>query len=142
MNTSGTFMNSHARLGILFRIAAVAETPVALALVVDPSGVASILLRSGLDGPAQVIGRIAGGALLSVGVACWYARNATATPAGIGVAWGLLAYNVVTCVALAVAVAAIPGGGLVALGASVLHGLFAGALLAALLRPGPALTRV
>lgn len=49
-----------------------------------------------------------------------------------------MAYNVVACVTLAWAGTAMANGGLLALSASALHGLFGAALLAILLRPGPA----
>ena len=120
----------------LLGIAGVLETVVALALLADPSGVASVLLRSTLEEPGEVIGRIGGGALLSLGIACWCARTTPSAPASLGVAWALLAYNVVACVTLAWAGAAMASGGLPALGAGVLHGLFGAALLGALVRQG------
>jgi GNAT superfamily N-acetyltransferase len=51
-------------------------------------------------------------------------------------AWALLAYNVVACVTLAWAGTAMASGALLALSASVLHGLFGAALLGTLLRRG------
>jgi hypothetical protein len=120
----------------LLGIAAVLETVVAVALLVDPSGVASVLLRSTLEWPGVVVGRIGGGALLSLGIACWSARTTPSSPAGRGAAWALLAYNVVACVVLAWAAAGMASGGLPATGAAVLHGLFGVALLGALVRQG------
>ena len=120
----------------LLVIAGVLETAVALGLLVDPTGVASILLQARLEAPGQVIGRIAGGGLLALGIACWCARNTPLEPASLGVAWALLAYNIVACVTLAGAGTAIAGGGLTALGAAVLHGLFGAALLGTLLQRG------
>lgn len=115
--------------------AAVVETVTALGLLVDPPGVASVLLRSDLGAPGEVVGRIAGGGLLSLGIASWCARNTPSVPASLGVAWALLAYNVVACVTLAWAGAAISGAR-PALGAAALHGLFGAALLGVLLRRG------
>jgi len=47
-----------------------------LALLLVPSVAASILLGSPLDTlPALIVGRVAGAALLSLGAACWLARN-------------------------------------------------------------------
>ena len=118
----------------LLSIAGVLETVVAFGLIVDPPGVASILLQSTLDAPGEVIGRIAGGGLLALGIACWPARKTPLAPASLGVAWALLAYNIVACVTLGWAVTAMAIGGLPALSASVLHGLFGVVLLVTLLR--------
>jgi hypothetical protein len=123
-------------LALLLSIAGVLETVVALGLLVDPPGVAAILLQTKLDAPGDVISRIAGGGLLALGIACWCARKTPLAPAGLGVAWALLAYNVVACLTLGWAGTAMASGGLPALGASVLHGLFGAALLGTLLRRG------
>ena len=123
-------------LALLLSIAGVLETVVALGLLVDPPGVASILLQSRLDASGEVISRIAGGGLLAIGIACWCARKTPLAPASLGVAWAVLAYNVVACVTLAWAFTAMASGGLPALSASVLHGLFGVALLGTLLRRG------
>ena len=129
-------MNKPVWLALLLSIAGVLETVVALGLLVDPSGVASILLQSRLDPPGEVISRIGGGGLLAIGIACWCARKTPLAPASLGVAWALLAYNVVACVMLAWAGTAMASGGLLALSTSVLHGLFGAALLGSLLRRG------
>lgn len=131
-------MNRSVWLTRLLGIAGVLESVVAFGLLVDAPGVASILLQSKLEGPGEVIGRIAGGGLLSLGIACWCARNTPSAPASLGVVWALLTYNSVACVTLAWASTAMPSGGLPALSASVLHGLFGAALLATLLRRGEA----
>jgi hypothetical protein len=111
------------------------ETGTGLAFLVDPSALASFLLRSPLEGVGVVIARIGGGGLLALGIACWSARKTPATPAGLGVSRAFLAYNLVACVALAVARPALASGGLPALGAAVLHGGLAVALLGALFGP-------
>lgn len=129
-------MNKSVWLARLLGIAGILESITALALVFDPDSVASILLQSRLAVPGEVIGRIAGGALLSLGIACWCARKSPTTPASLGVAWGLLAYNVVACVTLAFAGTAMESGGFLALSASVLHGLFGVALLGVLFHSG------
>ena len=89
-----------------------------------------------MEGPGVAIGRIGGGGLLALGIACWLARKTPTAPASVGVAWGYLVYNVVTCVTLAWASVALAGGSLPALGASVLHGVLGVAVLGALLGRG------
>lgn len=126
-------MNKPAWLTRLLSIGGVLETAAGLGLVLDPARAASTLLHSSLDGPGVVLGRIGGGGLLSLGISCWCARNTPLAPASLGVSWGLLAYNIVACATLARAGAALAGGGLLALSASVLHGALGAALLGALL---------
>jgi hypothetical protein len=109
------------------------EAGAGLALLVAPSVAASILLGSSLEMPGVVIARLGGGGLLALGIACWLARHTPTAPASLGVAWGFLTYNLVACVTLAWAGVALGRDALPALGASVLHGVLAAALLAALL---------
>ena len=80
----------------------------------------------------MVLGRLAGAGLLSLGIACWYARHTPASPASVGVAWAFLAYNGIASFLLAWAGSALASGGLLALAASALHGVLAIALLVAL----------
>jgi hypothetical protein len=87
---------------------ALLEAATGLALVLLPSVVASILIGAALDTPAGlVIARLAGGALLSIGTACWLARNDEHSVAAIGLIAALLLYN-----AAAVAVLVYAGLGL------------------------------
>jgi len=89
-------------------------------------------LRSPLIWPGVVVARLAGGGLLALGIACWCARTTPRSPAGLGVAWGFLAYNLVACVTLVRAGTAPASGGLLALGAATLHGVLGAGLLVAL----------
>jgi hypothetical protein len=91
-----------------------------------------------MEGAGVAIGRIGGGGLLALGIACWLARKTPTAPASVGVAWAYLAYNVVACVTLASASIALGGGSLPALGGTVLHGVIGAALLVALLGRGQA----
>jgi apolipoprotein N-acyltransferase len=123
-------------LARLLGLGGVLETVAGLGLLVDPAGGAMALFGSSMEGPGVAIGRIGGGGLLALGIACWLARKTPTAPASVGVAWGYLVYNVVTCVTLAWASVALAGGSLPALGASALHGILGAAVLVALLGRG------
>jgi len=133
-------MNKPTSLARLLGLGGVLETVAGLGLIVDPAGGASALLGSSMEGPGIVIGRIGGGGLLALGIACWLARKTPEAPASVGVAWAYLAYNAVTCITLVWASVALGGGSLPAVGASVLHGVVGAALLGALLGRGRAAT--
>jgi len=130
-------MNKPTWLARLLGLGGVLETVAGLGLIVDPAGGASALLGSSMEGPGIVIGRIGGGGLLALGIACWLARKTPEAPASVGVAWAYLAYNVVTCITLAWASVTLVGDSLPAVGAAVLHGVVGAALLGALYRHGP-----
>jgi len=131
-------MNKPIWLARLLTLGGVLETLAGLGLLIDPAGGVLALLGSSMQGPGVVIGRLGGGALLSLGIACWLARKTPTALASVGVAWAYLAYNVVTCVTLAWASVALGGGSLPVLGASVLHGVLGAAVLGALLGRGQA----
>ena len=126
-------MNKSVWLARLLSLGGVLEIVTGLGLLLDPAGGASAFFGSSLEGAGVAIGRIGGGGLLSLGIACWLARKTPLSPASVGVAWAYLVYNVVTCVTLAWASAALVGGSLPALGGSVLHGAIGMAMLGALL---------
>lgn len=129
-------MNRTVWLARLLRVGGVLEAGVGLVLLVDPAMVARLLLRSSLEGPGPAIARIAGGGLLGLGIACWCARATPTAPASVGVAWGLLEYNVAACVILVAEGPALANGGFAALLAAVLHGVLGVALLLAFLGGG------
>jgi len=75
-------------------VTAFAETGVGLTMLLSPTLVARLLLGVSLDAPAAVIvGRIAGAALLSLGGACWLARDDGPSRAGRGLIAAMLVYN-------------------------------------------------
>jgi len=129
-------MTKRVLLGRLLGLGGVLETVAGLGLLVDPAGGALALFGSSMEGPGVAIGRIGGGGLLALGIACWWARKTPTAPASVGVGWAYLVYNVVTCVTLAWASVALVGGSLPALGASVLHGILGVAVLVSLLGRG------
>jgi len=127
-------MSTAVSLARILSIGGVLETGVGLMLLVDPSALAVLLLRSPLEGAGLVVARVGGGGVLSLGIACWCARRTPLAPAGLGASWAFLAYNIVACVTLALARPALASGGLPALAASVIHGVLGAALLALLFR--------
>jgi hypothetical protein len=88
----------------LFIVTAIAEIGVGLALMVSPAFVASILIGAPFDTAADaVMGRVAGAALLALGLACGLARDNVYNSAGGGIVSGLLLYNAVVAAVLAYA---------------------------------------
>ena len=107
---------------LLLIVTAGIEAATGLALLGLPSLVVSILLGGSLDTPAAlVVARVGGAALLSIGVACWLARNDPQSRAASGLIAALLLYSIA---AVAVLVYAGLGLGLSGIGlwpAVVLH---------------------
>ena len=86
----------------LLILTAVVETATGLTLLSSPPIVARLLLGATLDGPAAfIVGRMTGAALLSLGVACWLAREDGASRAGRGLIAAMLLYNVAAAAVLA-----------------------------------------
>ena len=127
-------MTTSVLLGRILTAGAVLEAAVGLGLLLAPSALVEFLLRAPLDDAGPIVARLGGGGLLALGIACWFARLTPSTPAGLGVARAFLAYNLVAGAVLSNAYPPLPGGA-VALGAAILHGLLAIALLAALFGP-------
>jgi hypothetical protein len=126
-------MNKPAWRARLLGLGGVLETLTGLGLLLDPAGGTLLFFGSSVEGAGMAIGRIGGGGLLSLGIACWLARRTPTSPASVGVAWAYLVYNAVTCVTLAWASMALVGGSPPALGGAVLHGVVGAAMLGALL---------
>ncbi len=97
----------------LLIVTAALEVAAGLALLVFPSGAISALLGSALDASGGLIGRVAGVALLALGVACWRARDDGRSVTARGLITAMLLYN--TGVA-AVLVCAALGAGLCGIG--------------------------
>ena len=117
----------------LLIVTAVLETATGLALLGLPSQVVSLLLGASLDAPAAlVVARVTGSALLSLGVACWLARNNDESRAAAGLVAAMLLYNVA---AVSVFVYASVGLGLSGIGlwpAVFLHAVLAAWCIACL----------
>lgn len=76
----------------LIAVAAAVEAATGLVLVINPSVVAWLLLGADLSGAGQAVGRVAGFALLALGLACWPASEPVTHKSAA--ARGLFAYNV------------------------------------------------
>jgi hypothetical protein len=83
------------QLRSLFIVTAILEAGTGLALVLSPSTPAAILVGASLDtGSGLVVARIAGAALLSLGVACWFGRDDGQSRTAKGLVTAMLLYNV------------------------------------------------
>ena len=88
--------DENAALKRLLSLAAVLEAATGLALLFAPSFVAQLLLGTGVSGEGVAVGRVAGCALVSLGIACCPRRDPTSML--IPAARAMLTYNLlVTC---------------------------------------------
>jgi hypothetical protein len=110
----------------LLIVTALIEVGTGLVLLVAPA--VAFLLLLGITSPAPeavVVGRVAGGALLAIGVACWLARNDGRRPAQVGVLSGVVIYDVAAAALLAHAGSSLSMAGIALWPAVVLHGALA-----------------
>ena len=87
----------------LLALAAVVEAATGLALIAVPGFVVRLLLGAEISGASIPLGRVAGAALLALGVACWLARGDTQSRATRGLVVAMLMYNLVATAVLAFA---------------------------------------
>ena len=86
----------------LLIVTALVEVATGLMLLVSPTLVVAFLLEASLDAPAAlVVARMAGAAVLSLGVACWLARDDGPSRAWRGLVAAMLLYNTVAVAILA-----------------------------------------
>ena len=79
---------------MLHTVTAFIEVGAGVALMGFPSAVVGLLLGAPLDTPAAVtLGRVAGAALLALGVACWLARRDAESRAARGLVVAMVVYN-------------------------------------------------
>ncbi len=86
------------RAADLLGIVAAIEGATGVALIAAPAFLARLLFASPLDSGGTILARVAGMGLIGLAVACWTGRRSDALRAGIA---GMLAYNVLTGVYLA-----------------------------------------
>jgi hypothetical protein len=105
---------------------AVVEAATGLCLLILPAVLFAILL--GLDNAAAAaifVGRLAGAALLAIGVASWMARVDERTSAQLGLLTGILVYNAAAALLLAYAGAVLKMVGVLLWPAIILHAILA-----------------
>jgi len=87
----------------LLKLTALIEAATGLGLIAVPSVIAHLLLNSEISGAAIPLGRVAGAALLALGVACWLARDDRQSRTARGLVVAMLMYNIVATAVLAFA---------------------------------------
>jgi hypothetical protein len=88
----------------LLIVTAVIEAGAGVALLCFPSATVNLLLGSGLDtSPAVTLGRVAGAALLALGIACWFAQYDAQGCAARGLVSAMVLYNLGAVVILGTA---------------------------------------
>jgi len=91
------------KLQSLLIVSALIEAAAGLALLTAPSALASLLLGPPLEAPvALAVARIAGVALLSLAVACWFVCGDPGSRTARGLIIAMLLYNLGTVVILGV----------------------------------------
>src|SRR5881396_3363422 len=106
-------------------LTAIIEAATGLTLIAVPAIVVRLLLGAEISGASIPLGRVAGAALLALGVACWLARDDTQSRAARGLVVAMLMYNLVATAVLAFAGIGLGLHGVVLWPAVVLHAVMA-----------------
>lgn len=77
----------------LLSVMAAAEGATGVALLFAPAMLVDLLLGTGLDATSATVARVAGVALLALGIACWRASADAASDAARGLVAAMLVYN-------------------------------------------------
>ena len=117
-----TTLESPRSVSALCAATAVLEAGAGLALLCIPAMAVSLLLGAPPDTPgALTVARLAGVALLTLGVACWLARGDTQSRAARGLVSAMVLYNLGAAIILGVAGIRLQLVGIVLWPAVVLH---------------------
>jgi hypothetical protein len=85
----------------LLVVTALIEAVAGMVLVVSPAPAVSLLVGATLDTPGGLVAaRVAGGALLALGLACWRTRDAPEDLGARGIVAAMLLYNTVVAAVL------------------------------------------
>ena len=106
-------------------LTAIIEAATGLALIVVPAIVVRLLLGAEISGASIPLGRVAGAALLALGVACWLALNDRQSRTARGLVVAMLVYNIVATAVLAFAGIGLGLHGVALWPAVVLHAVMA-----------------
>jgi hypothetical protein len=88
----------------LYTVTAAIELGAGVALLSCPSATAMLLVGAPLEAPATLtVARVAGAALLALGVACWLARGDAQSRAARGLVAAMVLYNLGVAVILGAA---------------------------------------
>ena len=109
----------------LLKLTAIIEAATGLALIAVPAIVVRLLLGAEISGASIPLGRVAGVALLALGVACWLARDDTQSRAARGLVVAMLMYNLIAIAVLAFAGIGLGLHGVALWPAVVLHAVMA-----------------
>lgn len=110
----------------LLTVSALLEAATGVALIVAPALPISLLIDVALDTPERlVVARVAGSALLALGLACWLARDRGQSLAGRGVVAAMLLYYAALAAVLFYAALALKLSAIGLWPAVVLHGALA-----------------
>ena len=77
----------------LLKLTAIIEAATGLGLIAVPAIVVRLLFDAEITGASIPLARVAGVALLALGVACWLARDDTQTRAARGLVSAMVLYN-------------------------------------------------
>lgn len=78
----------------LLLVSTTAEVVAGAALILAPSALVGLLVGGTLDSPtAFAVARLAGAALVTLGLVCWFASRDPASRAAVGVVASLVFYN-------------------------------------------------
>ena len=109
----------------LLKLTAVIEAGTGLGLLAVPAVVVRLLLGAEISSASLPLGRVAGVALLALGVACWLAHCDEQSRAARGLVAAMLLYNVATVAVLAFAGVGLGLHGMLLWPAVVLHAVMA-----------------
>jgi len=118
----------------LLILTALIEAPTGLALLAVPAVVVRLLLGAEISGASITLGRVAGIALLALGVACWLASYDTQSCAMRGVVSAMTLYNLGAVIVLGAAGLGSQTPGIALWPAVILHAVMTGWCLTSLLR--------
>jgi len=120
----------------LLTVSAAVEVGAGALLLAVPAAFVALLIGGTLDSPgALAVARLAGAALVTISIACWFASRDPASRAAAGVVAALLFYNAAAVGVLLYALLGMDLSGPGTLPAIILHGGLAAWCLACVARP-------